>query len=129
MRLRRFVARSRVEASAAEAFRWHERPGALERLTPPWERVQVLARSGGIRDGGRVVLHVPAGPIRMRGVAEHSEYEEGRRFVAGHEFTRAAIPHLAEALGSDFTSDRVGEATWALIERIRAALGQVAAEH
>ena len=54
--------------------------------------------------------------------------EEGRRFVAGHEFTRAVVPQLAEALGSDFTSDRVGEATWALIERIRAALGQVAAE-
>jgi hypothetical protein len=54
--------------------------------------------------------------------------EEGRRYLAGHEFTRAAIPELAEALGSDFTPVRVGEATWALIERIRAALEQVAAE-
>lgn len=55
--------------------------------------------------------------------------EEGRRFLVGHEFTRAAIPELTEALGSDCTIDRVGKATWALIERIRAALEQVAAEH
>lgn len=51
--------------------------------------------------------------------------EEGRRFLAGHEFTRAAIPELAEALGSRFTPDRVGEATYAVIERIRAALRDV----
>ena len=38
--------------------------------------------------------------------------EEGRRFLAGHKFTRMAIPELAEALGSDFMPDRVGEATW-----------------
>ena len=33
-----------------EVFDWHERPGALERLTPPWGNVEVLSRSGGIRD-------------------------------------------------------------------------------
>lgn len=81
MKVHRFVARSRIRASASETFRWHERPGALERLTPPWERVEVLACTGGIRNGGRVVLHVPAGPIRFRWVAEHADYEEGRRFV------------------------------------------------
>ena len=52
--------------------------------------------------------------------------EEGRRFLSGHKFTRMAIPELAEALGSDFMPDRVGEATWALIECIRAALEEVA---
>lgn len=81
MRLRRFVARSRIEAPCSEVFRWHERPGALERLTPPWERVSVLERSGGIKDGGRVVLQVPLGPIRMRWIAEHRDYDAGKRFV------------------------------------------------
>ena len=52
--------------------------------------------------------------------------EEGRRFLAGHKFTRMAIPELAEALGSDFMPDRVGEATWALIKCIGAALEEVA---
>ncbi len=77
----RFVARSRLPAPAAEAFRWHERPGALERLTPPWERVEVLERPRGIGDGARAVLRVSAGPLRLRWVAEHSAYEVGRRFV------------------------------------------------
>ncbi len=81
MRLRRFVARSRIGAPCAEVFRWHERPGALERLTPPWENVSVLEQSGGIRDGGRVVLQVPLGPIRMRWIAEHTDYDAGKRFV------------------------------------------------
>jgi ligand-binding SRPBCC domain-containing protein len=33
-----FVRRTRLAVSADEAFRWHERPGAIQRLTPPWER-------------------------------------------------------------------------------------------
>ena len=81
MRLHRFVARSRIGAPAAETFRWHERPLALELLLPPWERVTVIDRAGGIRDGGRVALHVPAGPVRVRWEAEHTDYDEGRRFV------------------------------------------------
>ena len=38
MKTRRYSKRSRVEAPAEEVFRWHARPGALERLSPPWER-------------------------------------------------------------------------------------------
>jgi hypothetical protein len=55
--------------------------------------------------------------------------EEGRRFLAGHDFTRMAIPRLAEVLGSRVTPDRVGEATWAAVERIRAALEEALVEH
>jgi hypothetical protein len=62
----------------------------------------------------------------MRGSSAWRGVEEARRFLAGHKFTRMSIPELAEALGSDFTPDRVGEATCALIECIRAALEEVA---
>ena len=31
-----------MPVSAEEVFTWHERPGAFERLTPPWEKVKVL---------------------------------------------------------------------------------------
>ncbi len=34
---------STLPASAEEALAWHARPGALERLTPPWERTEVVA--------------------------------------------------------------------------------------
>jgi uncharacterized protein (TIGR01777 family) len=72
---------STLPAAVEEAFAWHERPGAFERLMPPWERVTVLERSGGIRDGARTVVRVRVGPARFRWVARHRDYEAGRRFV------------------------------------------------
>ena len=70
-----------LPVGAEEAFAWHERPGALERLIPPWERVEVLERSGGITDGARVVVRVHDGPVALRWVARHRDYQAGRRFV------------------------------------------------
>jgi uncharacterized protein (TIGR01777 family) len=79
MTRRTFVKRSRLEASAEEAFRWHARPGALERLSPPWDPPVVESRTGGIEDeGARVVLRV--GPLRQRWVAEHHGAVPGREF-------------------------------------------------
>ena len=77
-----FVERtSTLPVSTEEAFAWHERAGAFERLTPPWERVTVLERSGGIRDGARTAILVRVGPARLRWVAVHRDYAEGHRFV------------------------------------------------
>lgn len=73
--------RSRIEAPAEELFRWHARPGALERLTPPWAPVAVVERSGGLEPGSRVTLSLPAlGPLSLRWVAEHTALDEGRMF-------------------------------------------------
>ena len=80
MKTLRFQRRTRIEASADAVFAWHARPGALERLVPPWERVVVEERTGGIQDGARVVLRVDAGPIRLRWVAVHHEVVPGRQF-------------------------------------------------
>ena len=71
---------SRLPFAAATVFAWHERPGAFERLTPPWEHTRVLERSGGVRDGGRVVLKVGA-PVGLRWVARHTDFEQDRQFV------------------------------------------------
>lgn len=64
----------------AAVFDWHERPGALERLTPPWGEVEVLHRSGGIRDGGEIRLEVKRGPTTFRWALRHRDYEYGRQF-------------------------------------------------
>ena len=72
---------STLAVSAEAAFAWHERPGAFERLTPPWEHVTVLERSGGIRDGARTVVKLRVGPARFRWVAVHRDYLQDRRFV------------------------------------------------
>lgn len=64
-----------------EVFAWHERPGALERLTPPWEDVRVVGRSGGIRDGARVELRMKRGPLDFTWEVEHVDFEKDRQFV------------------------------------------------
>ena len=77
----RFDYRTELPDHAPEAvFDWHERPGALERLTPPWGEVEVLRREGGIRDGGEVVLRVHRGPASFKWALRHRDYERGRQF-------------------------------------------------
>jgi uncharacterized protein len=49
-----------VEASLAEVFSWHGRPGAVVRLTPPWTPVQVRREAGSLQDG-QVVFGLPGG--------------------------------------------------------------------
>ena len=75
--------RHRVELDhpVEEVFAWHTRPGAFERLTPPWESVRVAEREGGIRPGARVVLELKKGPATLRWVVEHTGFEENRLFV------------------------------------------------
>lgn len=85
VKMLRFQRRTRIAAPADAVFAWHARPGALERLVPPWERVVVEERSGGIQDGARVVLRVAAGPVRLRWVAVHDEVVPGRQFCDRQE--------------------------------------------
>jgi uncharacterized protein (TIGR01777 family) len=75
-----FEKRTRLDASAEEAFAWHARPGAFERLTPPGARLRTVSASGGIRDGAHRVMRLGRGPLRWHWVAVHSGYEEGRQF-------------------------------------------------
>lgn len=79
MTRRSFVRRTLLEAPAEDVYRWHARPGAFERLCPPWDPPSVESRSGGIEDeGARVVLRL--GPLRQRWVAEHHGAVPGREF-------------------------------------------------
>jgi len=71
---------SRLPFPAEAVFAWHERPGAFERLTPPWERARVIERSGGLEDGARTVIRVGA-PLGLRWVARHRDYEPNRQFA------------------------------------------------
>ena len=99
-----FVKRTRIAAPAGEVFRWHARPGAIERLTPPWTKLHVIERSGGIENGARVVFEVPMGPLRVRWVAEHRDYVEGVQFrdvqLEG-PFARWEHTHRVEPDGPD----------------------------
>jgi uncharacterized protein (TIGR01777 family) len=67
--------------SADELYAWHARPGAFERLTPPWERIEIVERTGGLESGARTVARVRTGPASLRWVAVHRDHVPGRRFV------------------------------------------------
>ena len=80
-----FTKRSSFACSPAELFQWHERPGAFQRLNPPFDPVSVRSATGGIKDGARVELAVPIGPGPLRAITfpwrlEHRDYIAGAQF-------------------------------------------------
>jgi uncharacterized protein (TIGR01777 family) len=92
-----FARTLRVPVPAAELFAWHERPGAFERLAPPWQRVEVLETAHSVRDGARVRLRARVAPpalapfhsvvdplaalvVPAEWLVEHRDYVAGRRF-------------------------------------------------
>jgi uncharacterized protein len=68
-----------VDAPRAEVFAWHTRPGAFNRLSPPWQPMRVITEAASLRDG-RAKLALPGG---LRWVAAHQadSYDPPRRFV------------------------------------------------
>ncbi len=106
---------TRVPFPAELVYRWHGRPGAFERLTPPWERVEVLERAGGIEDGARTVLRVGAPPLTFRWTAVHRDHVPGRQFV--DEQVQGPFAHWIHT--HQFVPD--GEAASLLIDRVEYA--------
>jgi uncharacterized protein (TIGR01777 family) len=72
--------RSPMPAPRAALFAYHANEGAFERLAPPWERIEIVRSSGGIRDGGRLLMRIKKGPLGIPWEALHFGYVEGERF-------------------------------------------------
>lgn len=95
-----------IDASARRVFAWHQTPGALQALIPPWERVTVEQPPPSLGDGAIAVLVMRAGPIKLRWVARHRDFvdrgEEGGEFtdeqVSG-PFASWVHRHLVRAIG------------------------------
>ncbi len=68
-----------VDSPRDEVFVWHTRPGAFNRLSPPWQSMRVVSEADSLADG-RARLALPGG---LRWVAEHQPdaYDPPRRFV------------------------------------------------
>ncbi|HEX3135821.1 MAG TPA: TIGR01777 family oxidoreductase, partial [Planctomycetota bacterium] len=106
-----------LPVSAADAFAWHARPGALRRLLPPWQDVRVLSEQPApgavsiVEDGGQVELSLAMGPVRRRWVARHQDCRPGESFkdVMEHgPLTRWAHHHAFTATADGCVlSDRV----------------------
>ena len=75
-----FTKQSLLPVSAQQAFAWHARPGAFERLSPPWQRVDVISKQGTIHDGDRLTMRMKIGPFSKQWIAEHRNYVQGLQF-------------------------------------------------
>jgi uncharacterized protein len=100
------VFRHRIELDhpVEAVFAWHRRPGAFDRLSPPWENVRVKEKAGGIEPGGRVILEMRKGPATLTWEVEHTAYEENRLFVdeqISGPFAAWRHEHRFEPLGPD----------------------------
>jgi len=70
-----------IAAPVDTVFDFHKRRDAIELLMPPGQQVEVVSREGGLEAGARVEFRIPLGPFRIRWVAHHIAYEEGRLFI------------------------------------------------
>ncbi len=98
--------------SLERVFAWHETAASFDRLLPPLPRMEVMERSGTIRDGDRASFRVRVGPLGFRGMVEYEGYrplaEFGNRHVGG--------PHRSLRHRHLFRS--TGEGSCELTERI-----------
>ena len=70
-----------MPVSAAELYAFHERPDALSRLIPPWERIQVVVPPVSLAKGTRVVVKQWIGPFPITIESLHEACQPGAGFV------------------------------------------------
>ncbi|MGH3327073.1 MAG: TIGR01777 family oxidoreductase [Streptomycetales bacterium] len=104
---RHFTQHSEIPEGQAETFAWHERPGAVRRLVPPWQPIAVEQEAAGLRAGERTVFRTTVpGPLALRWVAEHVGYDPPHEFrdiqVSG-PFAEWEHRHRFEAAGAAAT--------------------------
>lgn len=75
----RYVHQSLIAAPPARVFAFHEQPGALEKLIPPWEEVRVVQRGASLSPGAVVIMRMrlaPPLPLWVTWEALHTLYEK-----------------------------------------------------
>jgi ligand-binding SRPBCC domain-containing protein len=78
----RFVKESLIHATPERVFAFHERPDALDLLTPPWETSRVIQAAQISQVGSRAIVETRIfGPVKGRWVAEHTAYDPPRMFA------------------------------------------------
>lgn len=76
-----FVRKTTIHAPVSSVFSWHARDGAVNRLTPPWAPLELVARKGrGIDHGVEVTFRIKIFGIPMKWEARHIGYKENKMF-------------------------------------------------
>lgn len=81
-----FTFQSELPVPVEEAFAWHLRKGAIERLLPPWLNVSFpVPPARPDEEGGRVEIKIKRGLFRIQWILEH------QNFIPNQEFSDVQI--------------------------------------
>ena len=80
MNTREYRREIELEEDARSVFRWHARPGAFERLVPPWESVRLEGPTARIEVGAQQEVSLALGPLRRRWRSEITSVRPDREF-------------------------------------------------
>ncbi len=75
-----FKASANLPCPIDQAFAWHGRPGAFQRLLPPWQNIQIIDPIPSIQNGATGKLRMKLGPIPMDWDVEHLGYNPPHQF-------------------------------------------------
>ena len=77
-----FTRKITINAPVRTVFAWHATEGAINRLTPPWAPVSLVARKGeGIDKGVEMTFKIKLFGIPMTWKARHIDYKEDEMFM------------------------------------------------
>ncbi|HIN79977.1 MAG TPA: TIGR01777 family protein [Planctomycetes bacterium] len=128
MSLRNFNKQSQIAASSSVVFDWHGMPGVLERLSPPWQSLEVIDRGEGVKEGSRVQLCARNGVFSFRWESLYRNVRPGegfeeiqvsgpfRRWEHRHRFigTEAGTSTLRDEIDYEFPANPFSESLLAL---------------
>lgn len=80
MSVQHFERVTHLDHPADRVFAWHERPGALLRLAPPWQTIRILEQHGSIHTGDRATLRITAHGLPTTWHVEHRDYIHNTQF-------------------------------------------------
>ncbi|MEC9093746.1 MAG: TIGR01777 family oxidoreductase [Planctomycetota bacterium] len=100
-----FLSQIRIRVPRQFAFGWHEKESAFDRLTPPWENLELVSRTGNL-EAGEVQLRKKIGPIWISLLAKHSQFIQNEQFydeLSGGPFKHWEHLHQFKSVDADQT--------------------------
>ena len=107
-----------VDAPITDVFAWYARPGAFQRLSPPWQPLRLVTEAASLKDG-HATLALPGG-LRWVAVHQADGYDPPRRFVdaIGGDGLAALPARLAVRWRHTHDFEDVGEGRTKVIDRV-----------
>ncbi|HIK27506.1 MAG: SRPBCC family protein [Oscillatoriaceae bacterium SKW80] len=70
-----------INAPVEIVWNFHERADILKLLTPPWQKIEIICRQGGLEVGAISEFRIWLGLIPIKWVAVHTACQKNRLFI------------------------------------------------